>query len=430
MKLLHFFTILFVSCTGVRSHVEDNPHHFFDSASSDATPRDASYGSGGPKPCDANPRGSSEGSEGSNPGDATPRGSSEGSEGSNPGDATPRGSSEGSEGSNPGDATPRGSSEGSEGSNPGDATPRGSSEGSDASPRDSRESSEGSKPSDATPRDGSDGSDATPRDSRESSEESKPSEPAPSGSSEGSGVSKPNDATPKDSKDDDDDSSEATRASRDSSSDIESPVRDIDPTSDGADSSGQAYAHNCDGEGVAYCKKPAVAETECPPMCVNCDEDRKTSLTAIAKSKLYDYVYIYGDKVCLSHCHGRTKCNDWDVYKGVRLCKSIRCRDEKGLEGCQKKSAFVVPSCLDCRLVFPRACTGEPLSSDSNDWGDSSEGWKGYRVYMKSAAPWDLETNTTSFNSTDVYYNKTFFNTSDWIETRTNNSTLRFRVVP
>lgn len=411
MKLLHFFTILFVSCTGVRSHVEDNPHHFFDSASSDA-----SYESGGPKPCDANPRYSRESSEVSNPSDATPRAASEGSGISNPTEPAPRGSSDGS------DATPRDTIQFSEESKPSEPRPSGSSEGSGIS-----------NPSEATPRDGSDGSDATPRDAiQRSAEGTKPSDATPSGSSEGSGVSKPSDATPKDSKDDDDDddSSEPTRASRDSSSEIENPVRDLDPTSDGADSSGQTYAHNCDGKGVAYCKKPAVAETECPPMCVNCDEDRETSLTAIAKSKLYDYVYIYGDKVCLSHCHGRTKCNDWDVYKGVRLCKSIRCRDEKGLEGCQKKSAFVVPSCLDCRLIFPRACTGEPLSSDSNDWGDSSEGWKGYRVYMKSAAAWDRETNTTSFNSTDVYYNKTFFNTSDWNETRTNNSTLRFRVVP
>ena len=275
------------------------------------------------------------------------------------------------------------------------ATPRDSSDGSgDVIPPDSSDGS-----AHATPRDSSDGSaHATPRFSEWAAPPSTPS-----------------DSSPKDYSDDD----------GDDDGDDEDSARERDPTSDGADSSGQSYAHDCDGKGVAYCSRPAVTETECPPMCVDCDEDQETSLTPIAKSKLFDYVYVYGGKVCLSHCHGRTKCNDWDVYGGYRHCKSIRCRDEEGLEGCQKKSAFVVPSCRDCELIFPRACTGHPVSSDSNDWGDSSEGWIGHRVYMKSAAPWG-----PAKNSTGLPYNKTFFNTSDWNETRATKSTLRFRVVP
>jgi len=153
-----------------------------------------------------------------------------------------------------------------------------------------------------------------------------------------------------------------------------------DPTSDGADSSGQSYAHDCDGRGVAYCSLPAAAETECPPMCVKCDGKRKTELTDMARSGLYDYVYVYRNKICLAHCRGVTACSDWDVHNGFRHCKAIACRGRDGIDGCHGYGDFSTPSCRDCKLIFPSACTGRPLSSDedSNDWDDSS-GWAGHR---------------------------------------------------
>ena len=120
-------------------------------------------------------------------------------------------------------------------------------------------------------------------------------------------------------------------------------------------------------------------------MCAECDDrDDRTDLTSRAMSKLYDYVYLYRDKMCLSHCSGRTKCRDWDVYKDHRHCKSVYCRDSsEGIMGCQSYGEFSRPSCRDCKLVFPRACFGRPLSSDenSNEWDESSD-WLGHRVYF------------------------------------------------
>ena len=220
------------------------------------------------------------------------------------------------------------------------------------------------------------------------------------------------------------DSSDAS--SRQDSSDASSKNRD--PTSDGADSSAQSYAHDCDGRGVAYCSRFAVTENECPPMCVNCDDDKRTDLTKRAKSKLYDYVYVYRSKVCLAHCHGRSVCSDWDEYKGIRHCKAIRCKDDRGIEGCHSYGDFTTPSCDDCKLIFPRACTGKPVSSDaddSNEWDDSS-GWSGYRVYQKMPVPFKPD-NSSYTNDTVT---ETFFNVSDWNTTSLGNSTLRFRVLP
>ena len=228
-----------------------------------------------------------------------------------------------------------------------------------------------------------------------------------------------------------DDSSEdsSTKTSREDSSDNSGDsARKRDPTSDGADSSGQSYAHDCDGRGVAYCSRLAVTENECPPMCVHCDDDERTDLTRRAKSKLYDYVYVYRSKICLAHCHGRSVCSDWDVYKGIRHCKAIRCKDDRGIEGCHSYGDFTTPSCDDCKLIFPRACTGKPVSSDtddSNEWDDSS-GWTGYRVYQKIPQPW-APVNGTATNETIT---ETFFNVTDWNTTSSGNSTLRFRVVP
>jgi hypothetical protein len=120
-------------------------------------------------------------------------------------------------------------------------------------------------------------------------------------------------------------------------------------------------------------------------LCAECgDRDGRTDLTSRAKSKLYDYVYLYRGKMCLSHCSGRTKCRDWDVYKDQRHCKSVYCRDSsEGILGCQSYGEFSRPSCRDCQLVFPRACFGRPLSSDenSNEWDESSD-WPGHRVFF------------------------------------------------
>jgi hypothetical protein len=157
---------------------------------------------------------------------------------------------------------------------------------------------------------------------------------------------------------------------------------------------------------------------------------KKTSLTAVAKSKLFDYVYVHNNKICLARCHGRTKCSDWDVYKGVRHCKAIACRDKKGLEGCQDSSAYVVPNCLDCKLVFPRACSGKPVSSESDEWGDSSDGWLGHRVYMRAAAPWNSTNSTNTAATSNETIVERVFNVSNWTAVRAKNKTVKFRVVP
>ena len=240
----------------------------------------------------------------------------------------------------------------------------------------------------------------------------------------------------RDSDDDKNDSSKENDSSEerdkdDSSDEADQSARKRDPTSDGADSSAQSYAHDCDGRGVAYCSRPAVTETECPPMCVSCDEDKRTDLTQRAKSRLYDYVYVYRGKICLAHCKGKSICSDWDVYKEVRHCKAIRCKDDRGIDGCHSYSDFTTPSCQDCQLIFPRACFGKPISSDedSNEWDDSS-GWTGHRVYMRAPEPWGAKNSSNVTYADEETVATRFSNVSGWNETNIKNSTVRFRIVP
>ena len=161
----------------------------------------------------------------------------------------------------------------------------------------------------------------------------------------------------------------------------------LDPTSDGADSSGHWPSHDCNGRGKAYCNKPAVMETRCPRACRVCDESPETSaLSETSKEGVYDHVYILMDRLlCLSTCNsgGRASCADWDRHKGVRFCRSIRCK-RTTVEGCHSSSDFFEPSCVDCERIFPLACGprrrgSDSSDSDSSDSTDSSQSGSSYR---------------------------------------------------
>lgn len=137
---------------------------------------------------------------------------------------------------------------------------------------------------------------------------------------------------------------------------------EIDPTSDGADSSGQWPAHTCSGRGRAYCDTHAVQETECPQACVDCkdsaDSEATTDMSRIADTGVYDYVYVLDDVgVCLSTCNdiAGADCADWDRHEGKRFCKAVRCTGTT-IEGCHGKGDFAVPTCDTCDKVFPNAC--------------------------------------------------------------------------
>lgn len=184
---------------------------------------------------------------------------------------------------------------------------------------------------------------------------------------------------------------------------LSSSSNNYDPTSDGADSSGNIDERECAGRGRSFCEGNfAVRERECPRPCKRnrCSSSSESKHTSDIRAGVYDFVYVRNDSLCVRKCDRGGFCLDWETYRGEHYCKAIRC-DPSTLDGCHGGNDFDRPTCEDCVWIFPNAC-GDSLSdsvdrsfdhgSDSSSSSSSSRDLKSVGVnieYMLKGPAWE-----------------------------------------
>jgi hypothetical protein len=166
-----------------------------------------------------------------------------------------------------------------------------------------------------------------------------------------------------------------------------------DPTSDGADSSGNLEDHRCAGRGSAYCRTEFAAEAKtCPRACRRgqCERSGRSAHSSALRSGVYDFAYVMGDLFCVRKCDGKGACVDWDRSKGKPFCKAIRC-EEATLDACHGSDDFDRPTCEDCAWLFPNAC-GDVASVErelaESSGADDGAGYDRFRAYMLKGPLW------------------------------------------
>jgi hypothetical protein len=162
-----------------------------------------------------------------------------------------------------------------------------------------------------------------------------------------------------------------------------------DPTSDGADSSGNLKDNDCAGRGSEYCRTEYAAQAKkCPKACTRgeCDRSGRSAHTSAIRSGVYDFAYVLGGLICVRKCDGKGACVDWDKTKGQPFCKAIRCEDHT-LDGCHGSDDFDRPTCEDCAWLFPNACGDEASVDREFDEDDDDDGDR-FRAYMLNGPLW------------------------------------------
>ena len=143
---------------------------------------------------------------------------------------------------------------------------------------------------------------------------------------------------------------------------------DPDPTSDGADSSGDIQVQLCAGRAPkSFCHSNlAIEQRDCPSTCLpdHCASSSESKHSKDIQKGLFDFVYVRRDTLCVRKCDRGGSCFDWNTHNGDIYCNAIQC-SSSDIDGCHGGSDFDTPTCEDCVWIFPNACRSS--FSDSVD---------------------------------------------------------------